>query len=354
MSRFEVTDTGIGIPAESQGILFKSFSQADSSMARRYGGTGLGLAIAKRLLDCMQGSVTVSSEVNVGSTFTVTVPFKVARHRSMADDLQAVIRQHGLTVISEGSGWLSRTLDNISPISLQTLLNGLAESRRFGPLLLDATAPDQDVGYQLAQLAECTQGSETRPFVLLSALSRKKAQLLEKAGCRYIAPKPLRAKDLTRWLQQGSKTLTMPMRVQGDHLRASVLLVEDNLINQKVATRMLQKIGCTVNLAENGRQAVEMLQRTNFDLVLMDCQMPEMDGIEATRILRALGCSTPIVALTAHAISGDRDRCLAAGMNEYLTKPVQMQQLADAVVRWTESQSRPAEHVQTAASEPRL
>lgn len=344
---FEVADTGIGIPAESQGKLFESFSQADSSMARRYGGTGLGLAIAKRLLDCMQGSVTVASESNVGSTFTVTVPFKLAAPGSSVDDLQSVIRQNHLTVVSEGSGWLSGTGKQVFPIGMQSLLNGVAEKRFPGRILLDATGSGEDVGYQLAKLAAAIEGSQNRTLVLLPALSRKKVRLLEKAGYRHITAKPLRAKDLTRWLQGESKIATMP--APGDRLSISVLLVEDNLINQKVAKHMLEKLGCTVHVAENGRQAVEMVQRAEFHLVLMDCQMPEMDGIEATRVLRSLGCCTPIVALTAHGLSGDRDRCIAAGMNEYLTKPVQLQELANAVGRWTRNQIRPGEDASTGA-----
>lgn len=344
---FEVADTGIGIPAESQGKLFESFSQADSSMARRYGGTGLGLAIAKRLLDCMQGSVTVASESNVGSTFTVTVPFKLAAPGSSVDDLQSVIRQNHLTVVSEGSGWLSGTGKQVFPIGMQSLLNGVAEKRFPGRILLDATGSGEDVGYQLAKLAAGIEGSQNRTLVLLPALSRKKVRLLEKAGYRHITAKPLRAKDLTRWLQGESKIATMP--APGDRLSISVLLVEDNLINQKVAKHMLEKLGCTVHVAENGRQAVEMVQRAEFHLVLMDCQMPEMDGIEATRVLRSLGCCTPIVALTAHGLSGDRDRCIAAGMNEYLTKPVQLQELANAVGRWTRNQIRPGEDASTGA-----
>lgn len=336
---FEVADTGIGIAPENRGKLFESFSQVDASMARRYGGTGLGLAISKRLVDCMQGSVTFDSVLGSGSTFVVAVPFEVPDCKSSLLQLEALVRQTEVTVVLEPASWLARKHPSVPAASIQSLRLGAAsptraESGFSGHILIDVTGGAESSVLDLAQTAKAITGTADRVFVLVPILSRKMTRVLRKAGLRHIAPTPLRAKDLCAWLGEVTQVGNAVESVQRPSRSTRVLLVEDNQINQRLATRMLNKLGCEVQVADNGLEAVERLRGAIFDLIFMDCQMPILDGMEATRTIRDLGCSTPIIALTAHALSGDRDRCLAAGMNDFLTKPVYLDKLANAVEKW--------------------
>jgi two-component system, sensor histidine kinase and response regulator len=340
---FEIRDTGIGIAAESRDKLFQSFSQADSSMARRYGGTGLGLAITKRLVDLMQGSLILSSELNVGTTVLVTLPFELSVETTATETLEGVLRENEVIVISEPCGWLSRFRRDDPIVTIQSFLDNYARCGSLGDgprcdrFLLDLTAPGGEIAPQLGKVGERVARSEISVLVLLPSFSRKTVQSLKDAGLKDVISMPLRSKDLTRWLGKDDRpSISVAPKVSFSSIGTRILLAEDNRVNQKLAHRMLQKFGCEVQITETGREAVEALDKGSFDLILMDCQMPEMDGFEATRIIRERGYTIPIVALTAHAVSGDRERCLHAGMDDYLTKPVRSEILAEIIKKWAE------------------
>jgi signal transduction histidine kinase/DNA-binding response OmpR family regulator len=350
-----VSDTGIGMTPEAQAHLFQAFTQADGSTTRRYGGTGLGLAITKRLVDAMSGSIKVKSAPAAGTTFSVFIPLQV-RSRSQApraSDLRSLnalivddnptnrcVLEHYLA--DEGVGFVSAAS---AADGLEAARAASREGKPFDVVLLDYQMPVMDgLGFLRELRADATVAA-TR-CVILSSMGDRQPEA-ETLGVTAWLPKPIRRSQLRAVLTQD--TCVTPERREAEPAAtprsARVLVVEDNVVNQMVARRMLQNLGIVAQVAEDGAEAVRRLQSEPFDLVFMDCQMPVMDGYQATAAIRAFS-RVPIVAMTAHALEGDRERCLLAGMDDYMTKPMKRETVAAALQRWlslSKSASEPHE-----------
>ena len=348
--RFGVRDTGIGIAPEHLKAVFKEFTQADSTMTRRYGGTGLGLAISQRLVRLMGGELAVTSEVGHGSefSFTLTLPVETAalertvglaalggRRMLIVDDNETNRRILREMLAAEGV-----KVDEASMAS-----DGLAALRRaaqkrapYDLAILDVQMPDMD-GFQLATAVRQDKAlTRTKLLMLTSAGQRGDSERCRELGIRGYLTKPLSRADLVEALgtvlagpAEDASTPDVVTRHTIAESRASlrVLLAEDNPVNQQVAVAMLVKRGHEVHVVGNGREAVDAVAERAYDVVLMDIQMPEMDGFEATKAIRATprGATLPIVAMTAHALSGERERCLSHGMTDYLAKPFKAHEL---------------------------
>jgi CheY-like chemotaxis protein len=364
--RFEVRDTGIGIDAESQARLFSAFSQADSSTTRKYGGTGLGLAISKELVILFGGTIGVTSEFSRGSTFWFTVPFE-KQQGSMAytspqpaslQDLRALVVDDNATnreiLCSQLTAMGMRADSAPGGAQALRLLQRAAGHDPYRIAILDMYMPDMD-GLELARAIRGGEELGGVELVFLSSVGHDlPTRTLEELRVRRRLTKPVSQQQLSDCLiqftgienpplAQSSKALGVPARIaQTLH----VLIAEDNPVNQAVAMEMLSVLGCTAELAANGREALAAIERARFDVVLMDCQMPEMDGLEATRSLREREATTGasrlrVIALTAHAMQGDREQCIAAGMDGYLAKPYDQHQLEDAIRGLPESIPEP-------------
>ncbi len=354
---FTVADTGIGIPPESQVMIFEAFSQADGSTTRRYGGTGLGLSISKRLVNMMGGQIWLQSEVGKGTTFHFTAEFAVSNVKSKnkpprtgrnLDDLRVlIVDDHPINrklLHALVSGW------QMKPVLASTGLEALQilEQQAFDLLLLDGQMPGMD-GIELTEeVRNRWPDSKMRVAILTSMGERTNAKRREALQIDAFLIKPVKNSDLLQAIQ---RIYTGPRRCGDDVATAGpvnksqalrvlppeepetglrILLAEDNLVNQKLARRLLEKQGHAVTLAENGMLAVSAFERESFDLILMDIQMPEMDGYSAAKRIREKEgpqSRTPIVALTAHAMLAEQERCLKAGMDAVLTKPIEVQQL---------------------------
>jgi PAS domain S-box-containing protein len=376
---FAVSDTGIGISPEEQQKLFKAFSQADTSTTRRYGGTGLGLAISARLIGMLGGEIWLESEVGRGSTFHFTVRFAPARGpvaRAIRAEPTSV---HGLRVlVVDDNATNRRILEEMlvswrmesvvvegGPQALAALERARAAGKPFALVLLDAMMPEMD-GFTLAErIRRAPEPVGSTLMMLSSANRREDAARCRELGVAAYLTKPIRQSTLldaimtalgsSASVEEGSVVIgdagaAAPER-DGGGRPLRLLLAEDNAVNQRLAVSLLAKRGHDVVVVGNGREALDALDGGPFDAVLMDVQMPEMDGFEATAAIRAresaTGAYTPIVAMTAHALKGDRERCLAAGMDAYVSKPLRSRELFDALASVVPAAgggaSRPAE-----------
>ena len=342
---FAVRDTGIGIAAEHTASVFKEFTQADSTMTRRYGGTGLGLAISQRLVRLMGGELSVKSEVGCGSefSFSLALPVETApptrvvglaalggRRMLIVDDNQTNRRILREMLAAEG----------INVDEASTAADGLEALRRvrYDLAILDVQMPDMD-GFQLATAVRTDKKiKRTNLLMLTSAGQRGDGERCRELGIRGYLTKPMSRSDLLEALgtvlagspdEAGTPDVVTRHTIAESRATLRVLLAEDNPVNQQVAVAMLVKRGHEVHVSSNGREAVEAVKRRDYDVVLMDIQMPEMDGFEATHAIRALpkGKDLPIIGLTAHALSGERERCLSHGMTDYLAKPFKAHEL---------------------------
>ncbi|PYN91363.1 MAG: hybrid sensor histidine kinase/response regulator, partial [Candidatus Rokuibacteriota bacterium] len=359
--RFAVTDTGIGISPETCERLFQSFSQADSSTTRRYGGTGLGLAISRRLVEMMGGSIGVESTSGAGSTFwfTVRLAKRPVPPTAMRADLTELRRLRVLgvddnatncTLLAAQLGAWGMHVDCVANASraLDSLRMAHRDARPYDLAILDHQMPDMD-GMTMARSIKSDPALASVPLVLLTSVSfRGCAGEAEQAGFRALLLKPIRQSQLYDCIATvvGMATEPSPSRLitlqtlreaQGQ-LRARILVAEDNVVNQRVAVRMLEKLGCRVDVVTNGLEAVEASARITYHCLFMDCQMPEMDGYEATAAIRKreveTGAHIPIIAMTANAMESDRERCLVAGMDDYVSKPVQPRELVATLEKW--------------------
>jgi two-component system, sensor histidine kinase and response regulator len=356
--RLCVEDTGVGIAPEAQGKIFEHFSQADGGTTRRFGGTGLGLAICRRLLGLMGGSVSVSSQVGRGSRFCIelglppsdspltdAVPLQALRGaRVLVVDDNATNRE---ILQQQLQAWqMQVTCVAGGPEALVAIADALAVGLPFQLAILDMHMPAMD-GLALARAIKAQpQCDDMRSIVLTSTCAQPDQQALREAGILRFINKPIRRADLRRVVatmlasRGGPEFDTAPMALEPSiaPLRGSVLLVEDNPMNQSVARAMLTRLGLRMSLAENGQIAIDLVREREFDLVLMDCQMPVMDGFEATAAIRRLpggrGRRLPIVALTANAMQGDDARCLDAGMDDFIGKPYSLEQMRKTLLRW--------------------
>jgi two-component system, sensor histidine kinase and response regulator len=336
--RFSVADTGIGLSARQIETLFHAFQQGDRSTTRRFGGTGLGLIISKRLIEAMGGEIGVSSQLGIGSTFT----FSVLLSRAQRPATEVPLAHKRTALLGEGkcSEQIVRMLERES-IPVRRLAYPDATGFDFSglDLLLVDTAAFSNCRDLMAIRAAAP--SELSILLLGSPYDWSDESCNSDGALSQLTylSKPVRRWALLEALQQAlSSPAPMPLEpptgAANDRL---VLLVEDNKINQVISTALLQAMGCRVDLAQNGVEACDAFVRQRYDLVLMDCQMPEMDGLEATQRIRELEgpeCHTPIIALSAGALSEERERCLAAGMDDFLAKPTSRQSLAAALERW--------------------
>ena len=364
MIEFKVEDTGIGIPIDMQKRLFQKFVQAEASTTRKFGGTGLGLAISKQLVDMMGGSIDMTSAEGHGSTFRfqLTLQLQASTHavRSIPD--LAGIR----TLIVDDNGTnrkiLSEYLDRwgmpwceagSASDALHTMQAARDAGRLFQIVLLDFLIPDMD-GIRLAHAIKEDSSLEHPPVILLTSVRLRRcddACRLEEAGCTACLTKPVRPWELRQALIKACsrKEDFLEARMPGLHttfsesfpsIKIHVLLAEDNPVNQKVAYAILEKFGCTVDVAADGKETVERAMRVPYDIVFMDGSMPVMDGFEAARSIRqqeaaiGRGRHIPIVAMTAAAMQGDREKCLAAGMDDYIAKPIRLADVHNILMKY--------------------
>jgi len=352
-----VSDTGIGIPDEKQRLIFDAFSQADSSTTRRYGGTGLGLAISTQLVEMMGGKIWVESEVDKGSTFHFTVRMGKQRLqtcrciRSGSADLKNL-----RVLVVDDNTTNRRILEEVlanwemNAGSVSGGEEALAEMERaydagepYSLILLDAQMPEMD-GFDVAERIASDPKLAGATIMMLTS----SGQYGDVARCKHLGVaaymvKPIKQSELFNGIMSVLGKPDVEEKQAGEcrsasgmaNKRLNILLAEDNAVNQKLAVSVLEKRGHSVKVAHNGRQALEALEKDTFDLILMDVQMPEMDGIEATTAIRenekTTGEHMPIIAMTAHAMKGDRERCLSAGMDGYVSKPIRANELFDVL-----------------------
>ena len=360
--RFKVSDTGMGISPETQKKLFKAFTQADSSTTRKFGGTGLGLAISRQLVEKMGGEIGVESALGKGSTFWFTV--RLRKSPSLQSTLDSDHRLVNLRVLivddNPVSGqfiheqivaWKMRNgLATTGAEALSRLHRAAREGDPYPLGIIDQQMPDMD-GMALAREIKADPTiSDTRLILLASFGKRVSSEELHASGFTDCCFKPVRQSTLFDCLANamGEAPAALPHSAAEEREPSSlipqrrkgrVLIAEDNPVNQLVALGQLKQLGYTADTASNGRAALDALEHTHYDIILMDCQMPEIDGYETTRRIRARNGGFPqpyIIAMTAHAMTGDSEKCLAAGMNDYVSKPVVLGTLAAALARGTE------------------
>jgi signal transduction histidine kinase/CheY-like chemotaxis protein len=353
---FEVVDTGIGMEPERMARLFEPFRQADASTTREYGGTGLGLTISRQLVHLMNGTISASSKPGRGSRFWFTLPLRAVAKPTAPSPVLADLRGARVLVVDDNAinrrvlgemlaGWDAVPTAAESPAEgLSAFADAAESSRRFDVVILDFNMPEMD-GFELSRRIRAQPGGGDVPILLLSSSSNEKAQELKAAGVSLALPKPVRRATLYKALTQllggrGASGPRAPRRAPTPSPPARILVTEDNAVNLRVATLMLEKHGHRVDAAGDGLEALEALSRLEYDLVLMDCQMPQLDGFGATEELRRRERAThrsrtPVVALTAAATREDVDRCLAAGMDAVLTKPIREDELFAVVAKWS-------------------
>jgi signal transduction histidine kinase/DNA-binding response OmpR family regulator len=366
--RFAVQDTGIGIPAEKQRLIFEPFTQADGSTTRHYGGTGLGLAISTQLVHLMGGRIWVESEVGIGSVFHFTARFGVQPAAATAPASVEPVRVQGLPILVVDDNATNRRLLlevltswHLRPVAVENgaaALLALEQAREaeepFHLVLLDAMMPKMD-GFTLAeQIRERPELAEVIIMMLSSAGQGRDALRCREMGIAAYLTKPVTQWELWPALQAALGTATaavegIPVVIHPTPAESQrclhILLAEDNVVNQRLAVRMLEKLGHTVVVAPNGEAALAALAQEAFDLVLMDVQMPIMGGFETTAAIRmqeqATGVHMPIIAMTANAMKGDREKCLAAGMDDYIAKPLKAEELYRAIAQRPARQAAP-------------
>jgi CheY-like chemotaxis protein/HPt (histidine-containing phosphotransfer) domain-containing protein len=366
---FTVTDTGIGIPKNKLGRIFEPFTQADGSTTRKFGGTGLGLAISSHLVGLMCGKIWAESSIGLGSIFHFTAQFglPVIPHTSITLPDMAFIRNLLVLVVEDNSTTRNVLVDMLDQIGIQpTAVDGteraMAELQRLAstgnpyPLVLvDATLPGSD-GFTFVEMVLQQQLAGTAALMLSSANLSRDVDRCEQIGAVAHLQKPVKRADLLRVLRgvidptNVSRILPVPASRPVPHAGPSgltVLVVEDNVFNQKVAAMKLERWGNRVQVVGTGRAALAAIDEVEFDLILTDIQMPDMDGYELTAAIRHKQATRnrhlPIVAMTAHAMKGDRERCLAAGMDGYVSKPICDENLLETIKQLCQYQSSSVE-----------
>ena len=352
--RFEVQDTGIGISPDAQTRLFRSFSQVDSSSTRRHGGSGLGLAISKRLSEMMHGTIGVESAVGTGSTFWCTVRFGRQAQPSASPSPRADLAGIRVLVVDDNDtnrqilrhqlnawGATSVTAED-GPRALQVLYAAKKSGERIDLVLLDFNMPGMD-GLEVARVIKGDAQLAAIPLVMLGSMTGQSSEIAKSSGLAAYLTKPVRQARLYEVLttvlgaarpMPAQPTRQRPITMSPRASKGRVLVAEDNLVNQRVATGMLDKLGYTADVVGNGQAALDAVATNDYLAILMDCQMPEMDGYEATIELRKREAGqrhVRIIAMTANAMRGDRERCMSAGMDDYLCKPLKLEDLHAAL-----------------------
>jgi two-component system sensor histidine kinase/response regulator len=372
--RIEVQDSGIGIPLETQGRLFQAFSQADGSTSRKYGGTGLGLAISKQLVTLMKGQMGVESEPGKGSTFWFTAQLEKQTAEVEIGQTLALDRLHMRVLVVDDNHTNRQLLCNqigawkmqvgtaaSGGEALDRLRAACEEGQRYDVALLDVQMPEMD-GLTLAAAIKGDPAlTDTRLIVLTAMGHALRSAELKHLGIEACLDKPVKQSRLLDCLVSEVRrrakaestddvpaplaaSFPSPSKIEPEFKKGHILLAEDNFINQKIALAQLRRLRYRADSAANGREVLEALQRISYDLILMDCQMPEMDGYETSQAIRQWEKQSPspcpwkspvhIIALTAHALQGEREKCLAAGMDDYLSKPLRHAELQTALERW--------------------
>jgi len=379
---FSVTDTGIGFPQERASAIFEPFIQADGSNTRRYGGTGLGLTISKRLVEMMGGQINATSEVGKGSTFSFTAVLEKQRAGNAPPSIEAPAILSAKVLVADRSStnrslayslliaWGCRAEEfGDGASALEALRQAARDGDPFQFALLDMTLADmngEDLGKQILADPVLKQTA----VVLMTSFGRRQSDLerIQKLGFSALISKPISDRSLKQALlalkpkQKGESAsladgiAESPGAVSAIR-NARILLAEDNPVNQAVAIAMLSRLGYRADLVSNGVEAIQALAGADYDVVLMDCLMPEMDGYEATRSIRAgrtdaRNSKIPIIAVTADAMAGDRDRCLQAGMSDYISKPVDLKKLAEALEKWLPAAPNPGDPKPAGGSPP--
>jgi len=373
--RFEVHDTGIGIPAERQEKIFRAFVQADGSTTRKYGGTGLGLSICKQLCELMGGQIGVHSEQGKGTTFWFALPIESAAASQVTASSSKQLSGRPILLVSDTPVGREILTDHIVSWGLSVeVVETATEAERVAAVAASKGSPFKYAVIDLAQKPLAAQALGHRlaeragagNFGAIVTTSHPGLEQDESSAVRILV-KPLNRSDLYSCL---AELISGEIRTRGTavakaiglkddvKIAARVLLVEDNPVNQEVAIDLLEQFGCTVEGANDGLEAVKRLTESRYDIVFMDCQMPEMDGYEATRALREyeqpLNRRTPVVALTANAMEEDRRMCLAADMDDYMTKPVTRRQLAAMLAKWTRAENHAVAHEPVPVATPKV
>ena len=383
---FVVQDTGIGIAAETQRHIFEAFSQADGSVTRRFGGTGLGLAICSELVHLMGGHIWVESEINQGSAFHFELTLNKGRPDAMAIEGDALSGEFALMVAGDGpdtdsaleilSSWgMSATVAESVSMAVECLESACTNGMPFAIALIDSELSDSALSDFAASLKESEAISGTPVVCLMSADKPENLSNTPHTSKMIVVNKPLSGSDLRAAVESaisgkaiptskldsatsgGQPSGPAPSASSGEqNPKLHILVAEDNEVNQVLVERVLEKRGHTLQMAKNGEEVLALLDQATFDMVLMDVQMPAMDGLEATRRIRdsekGTGEHIPIIAMTANAMKGDREICLAAGMDEYLSKPLRSKDLFDAIANVLGGSSSPSEFVKSSSAEP--
>jgi PAS domain S-box-containing protein len=362
--RFSVIDTGPGIPEEKINSIFEPFTQADTSTSRKYGGTGLGLAISKQLVEMLRGTIGVSSEKGRGSKFWFTSKFtKQTRRNEEVIDFQRDLRGNKVLVIDDNprggqvlldilESWgcvLDHATDQES--SIQKLLDASKAGKAFDLAILDMSILDEE-SEALSKRIKVKKIISDTELILITATGWKgDAARLRRMGYSAYLTKPVNPSNLRDCLltvinrktdnksRSSDSIVTIHSVKESIKQNSRILIAEDNKVNQVVATKILEKLGYNTSVASNGEKAIAALRKDSYSLILMDVQMPVMDGLKTTRMIRedkTLGskCDIPIIAMTAHAMIGDKEKCLASGMNDYLSKPVKPLDLSNVIEKW--------------------
>ncbi|HKV49043.1 MAG TPA: response regulator [Candidatus Acidoferrales bacterium] len=358
---FSVHDTGVGIPSEKQAAIFEAFTQADPSISREYGGTGLGLAITSRLVGLMGGRIWVESHPGIGSVFHFTAEFAAQESSASKPRPPAIedLRDARVLIVDDNAASRDVLRDLLLEWKMQPelveggrealalLAQANAGGNPFRLVILDAHMPGVD-GYDVAEKMRDEEKYSAKVVILLTSAGwRGDAAFCQRLGIRGYLPKPVTRMDLLQTIQSvlspeqtdGTKPLLVTQHtLRESRYKLNVLLAEDNKVNQVLALRLLEKRGYNVTLAETGQAAVDASGEHGFDVILMDIQMPKMNGFEATRTIRARESATarhtPIIAMTANAMSGDREKCMQSGMDAYVAKPLNVAELFETIERF--------------------
>ncbi|TYQ25225.1 GAF domain-containing protein [Pseudanabaena sp. UWO311] len=364
--KFAIIDTGIGIPLAAQAKLFQPFTQVDASTTRQYGGTGLGLAICKQIVELMGGAIHVESEENKGSTFLFTTPlqkqlncFRNNTGAEVLENVRALVVDDSIAncnILYHQLCSFGMRVDTIqqSSLTLSYLERAIAEDDPYKIAILDMQMPEFD-GKQLGMQIKCSEKLKDTHLVMLTSLDQNgdATRMMEIGFAEYLR-KPVRKMRLLNCLIETISGISQKLAIESpiypvcilpaiQPSNLKILLAEDSLVNQKVAINQLQSLGYQADVAANGQEALDLYSQIHYDLILMDCQMPILDGFSTSRQIRALETENHcldsnkviIIALTANALQEDRERCIAAGMDDYLSKPVRKENLADIIARWS-------------------